>query len=119
MVGITMESDTLGKVAAKLQAKESGIQGFVAAETPGGVRTLQNYGAELAELLSQVAAEAGIGDRIDVPILQGSNLGLSEFAPMKEQSESDPKTASYEIQTRRLYGIAEKMVTFLKDALEK
>lgn len=119
MVGITMESDTLGKVAAKLQAKESGIQGFVAAETPGGVRTLQNYGAELAELLSQAAAEAGIGDRIDVPILQGSNLGLSEFAPMKEQSESDPKTASYEIQTRRLYKIAEKMVTFLKDALEK
>ena len=117
-VGITMESDTLGKVAAKLQAKEKGIDGFVAAESRGAMDRLQAGSEQLQRLLQDFAAENGLGGDVHVPFVQGEHLGLSEFAPMRDRSEDADTKETYQVQTKVLYGIAEKMVTFLRDILE-
>ena len=115
IVDVMMESGLRGKIAATFQAKAHGIKGFVAVENPETEKLLKEHADELTAALGEETEMnyAGIRD-LDLDQFSSGVFGVNA----KTQSEeTDAATETYQIQTTRLYRIAETFIRQLREVL--
>ena len=124
IVDIVLESQFAGKIAATFQAKENGISGMIASDRIEAKEDLEKRLSEIASGLGE-EAELRVAYVKDLNLTQFSNTGLTKgevandlaegnaTAKSKEQTES-AQNADYEVQTTRLYRIAESFIKTIK-----
>lgn len=118
IVDIMMESEIRGKIAATFQAKEDGISGFIASEKVETRDLLAGEAEHLKEMLG--ADEAG---NMDIHYAHISDLDLNHFSMgmFGEKAESvageNSSQKDYQVQTTRLYHIAESFIRQIQTAL--
>lgn len=113
MVDVLMDIDRMGKVAAKFQAKEEGISGLVVSDNEDTRNLLADHMGLLASTIQENGAEA-----VDVRCAIVPDLDLNRFAKENESTTNVDKQEtddSYEIQTARLYNIAESFISLMKE----
>lgn len=128
MVDVLMDIDRMGKVAAKFQAKEDGISGLIATDDEATRNLLADHMGLLASTIQENGAEA-----VDVRCAVVSDLDLDRFAQENEtvshgmgnltdSTQTEDSTTddannedTYEIQTSRLYHIAESFIRVMKE----
>lgn len=115
-VRITMESGVYGKVAAELRAQETGVKGYVAADSRAGTDRLRQEQPYLEELLGELTGDTAEND---IHVIFSEHLDLMRFELSDSKSEYPGDEAQYEIQTKELYGIAEKMIRFFREGITK
>lgn len=113
MVDVLMDIDRMGKVAAKFQAKEEGISGLVVSDNEDTRNLLADHMGLLASTIQENGAEA-----VDVRCAIVPDLDLNRFAKENESTtnvDEQETDDSYEIQTARLYNIAESFISLMKE----
>ena len=108
-----MDIDRMGKVAAKFQAKEEGISGLVVSDNEDTRTLLADHMGLLASTIQENGAEA-----VDVRCAIVPDLDLNRFAKENESTtnvDEQETDDSYEIQTARLYNIAESFISLMKE----
>lgn len=114
VVDITMESALRGKIAATFQAKEKGVTALVVSDNAQTKALLEENAAALMEgLTDEEDAEiryAYISDLEHTSFANGNASGGKE-TPDAEGSEN------YQIQTTRLYRIAESFIRQMREVL--
>lgn len=124
VVDIMLESQFAGKIAATFQAKEHGITGMIASDRR---ETKDNMEKRMDEIL------AGMGEEAEVRIAYMKDLNLVQFsnaeysrndnandladgkATAKSVAQKDSsENAEFEVQTTRLYSIAESFIKVIK-----
>lgn len=115
-VRITMESGMYGKVAAELHAEEKGIRGYLASDSRAGADRLQQELPRVEELLTELNGDP---DANDIRVIFSEHLDLVRFELSGGKSEQPQDEAQREIQTKELYGIAEKMIRFFSEGITK
>lgn len=115
-VRVTMDSAAYGRVAAELQATDRGIKGYFASDSRAGADRLQRELPRLAQLLASDDTDV---DNSDIHAIYSGHLDLVRFE-LAETPDADGQDAqTYGIQTKELYGIAEKVVVFLQEGITK
>lgn len=109
MVEIMFETAKAGKVAASIEAKEKGVSGFVAVDRLDTKKILESHISDITR---------GFGEeQSDLQIAYVSKLNFSRFSShsasgyKSEESEEE----MYEVQTKRLYQIAESFIENVKE----
>lgn len=116
IVDIVMESELRGKIAATFQAKEQGIKGLVAADNQETKELLEEHGVRLTESLGET-------EDTDIHYAYLSDLDLNQFSmgifgvDAKAQPDIDKGTENYQVQTARLYQIAERFIQQIREVL--
>jgi len=116
IVDVMLETQLAGKIAATFQANERGIQGAIATERLETRDDMLEHLAQLAETLKENEAET-----VDVKVAHIPELDLNHFSKTvvaKENSESaeaPEATDAYQVQTTRLYRIAETFIRAVKE----
>jgi ElaB/YqjD/DUF883 family membrane-anchored ribosome-binding protein len=102
LVDIFLDAGKKGKIAASFQAGEQGISGLIAAEDPDTAQELTGQQEQLAQEL---------GEECDLHIVDVPDLSLSRFElASAKRAREDGGTATGEVQTKRLYHIAETLI---------
>ena len=125
MVDILFHGSVTGKVAATFEAKEDGISGMLATDSEETRQLLSDHLGMLADALGDGRAE-----KIDLRVAKVSDVSLDHYtgqvasrntgsAVLEENSgETDAKEESqYEVQTSRLYHIAESFLKTIQEFL--
>lgn len=116
IVDITMESALRGKIAATFQAKEQGVTGLVATDNEETRTLLETHGSALAEGLEHEAGTdihyAYISD-LDLGQFRSGNFGIEAERRVNQDKESE----NYQVQTARLYRIAETFIRQMREVL--
>lgn len=121
IVDVMLESQLAGKIAATFQAKEKGISGVIATDREAAREDMQQQIHRLVEALQGSEAED-----IDIKVAHIPDLNLNHFtntvfakennelgdSPIKEAPE---KTDAYQVQTSRLYHIAESFIRIMRE----
>ena len=115
-VRITMESAVYGKVAAELRREETGIKGYLASDSRTGADRLQQERPRVEELL---AGLTGDGAENEIHVIFSEHLDLVRFELSGGKSEQSQEHAQREVQTKELYGLAEKMIRFFRESITK
>ena len=115
-VRLTLESAVYGKVAAELDVQERGIRGYLASDSRIGVDRLQQEQPRMEELLSELAGDSAENE---IRVIFSDHLDLARFELSGGKSEQSRDEAQREIQTKELYGIAEKMIRFFREGITK
>lgn len=118
VVDITMESNMHGKIAATFQAKEEGLNGFVAAENRETKELLEESVQQLAKLLTEnenLSTDIHCAYVNDLDLNHFSNAVLGNEA--SSATEENSSRENYKIQTARLYHIAESFIRTIKETL--
>ena len=115
-VRITMESAVYGKVAAELRTEETGIKGYLASDSRTGADRLQQERPRVEELL---AGLTGDGAENEIHVIFSEHLDLVRFELSGGKSEQPQENAQREVQTKELYGLAEKMIRFFRESITK
>jgi len=121
IVDVMLESQLAGKIAATFQAKENGISGVIATDREAARVDMQERVHELIEALRD-----GDTEDIDIKVAHIPDLNLNHFTSSvltKESSEdadaqikeAPEKTDAYQVQTSRLYHIAESFIRVIKE----
>lgn len=116
IVDIMMESGLRGKIAATFQAKEQGIKGLVATDNPETRELLKEQGVLLA-------GSFGEEEQMDIHYAHISDLDLNQFSmgtygvDAAEQEAAGKDTEAYQVQTARLYHIAESFIQQIREVL--
>ena len=124
VVDIMLESKFAGKIAATFQAKEHGVTGMIASDRS---ETKDDMEKRLDEIIGGLGEEAEVRVAYvkDLNLIQFSNSSSSKgetvndlaegksTAKTTEQNES-PENTEYEVQTTRLYRIAESFIKVVK-----
>lgn len=114
VVDITMESALRGKIAATFHAKEQGVTGLIAAES-GETRELLEQHRE--ELLEGLAGE----QTADIHYAHIEDLDLNRFGSFAGSAGEKETLAggeeNYQVQTTRLYQIAETFIRQMREVL--
>ena len=108
IVTVTMDTDTLGKVAADFDISEEKISGMIAYDkkTSGqDIKVLQN---NLLEQFSKAQQESGQNKKISISLAETKTLDLNRFGQDRDVEESK------ELSTRELYQTAKAFITALK-----
>jgi hypothetical protein len=102
MVDIFLDAGRRGKIAATFQAGEKGISGLIAVDD---TQTEQEFTAQQEELEKQLEEEC------DIHVAYVPDLSLSRFelASAKRAGEEQVESSG-EVQTKRLYHIAETFI---------
>lgn len=117
-VDIMMESELHGKVAAAFQAKEKGIGGLIATDSQETKEMLENGLSALAEFLSTEGTPVS-----DLHCVHSADLDLNRFSmgaygvEADSQVPTDKESEDYQVQTSRLYRIAESFIKNIKETL--
>lgn len=124
VVDIMLESQLAGKIAATFQAKKHGITGMIASDSK---ETKADMEERLAEIIGGLGeeAEVRVAYMKDLDLLQFANYGtvkedavndLAEgFSTAKSQADNvSEQNTDYEVQTTRLYRIAESFIKTIK-----
>ena len=125
MVDILFHGSVTGKVAATFEAKEDGISGMLATDSEETRQLLSDHLGMLADALGDDRAE-----KIDLRVAKVSNVSLDHYtgqtasrrtgaSAMDAAAENaDEQTgAQYEVQTSRLYHIAESFLKTIQEFL--
>lgn len=116
IVDIAMESELRGKIAATFQAKEQGIKGLVTADNQETKELLEENGTWLKERFEEE-------ENIDLHYAHISDLDLDQFSmgmsgvDANAQTKADKSTGEYQVQTARLYHIAETFIRQIREVL--
>ncbi len=114
VVDITMESELRGKIAATFQAKENGISGFIATDNEETKALLEGQTGELTEQIGEENADMHCAYLAD---LDFAHFGTGLFGANAQSEENSEDTEGYQVQTVRLYRIAEKFIRQMRDVL--
>ena len=127
IVDVMLESEMAGKIAATFQAKEEGISGFVATDNQN-TRTLL---AENMNLFTEAIQESN-EEALDLRIAHVETLDLNHFSGtaivknMKNAAAEaertpieakDTSSEAYQVQTSRLYKVAEAFIHSLGELI--
>ena len=129
VVDIMLESRFSGKIAATFQAKEKGISGVIATDRS---ETKEDMTARLDEILGALqedATEVKVAYIPDLDLTHFSNAIVSKghadsaidalegkvSAGKASEEEAVTDNADYEVQTKRLYRIAESFIKTIKE----
>ena len=115
-VRITMESAAYGKVAAELHAEEQGIRGYLASDSRTGADRLQREQSFMEELLGELTGDTAENE---IRVIYSEHLDLVRFELSGGKSEQPQENAQREVQTKELYGIAEKLIQFFGEGITK
>lgn len=115
VVDVTMESKLRGKIAACFQAKEQGIKGLITTDNQETKALLEEQGSLLAE-------HFGAEDGAELHYAYLSDLDLNHFSMGMfgigaKGADSAPDSEGYEVQTTRLYHIAESFIQQIREVL--
>lgn len=109
MVDIFFENERLGKVAARLQATEKRVEGFVAADRQETFETLKSREQDLARELSDG------GQELRFDFVCQETVSLSVFSRTKSPEGEAREQEDYRVQTGRLYGMARSFLETVKE----
>ena len=114
-VDIMMESGLRGKIAATFQAKEEGITGLVATDHQDTRQLLEDSAAGLLSALGDetVSMNYVYSQEFDMNRFSSGMYGIHAEDSKAESEESE----SYQVQTARLYHIAESFIRTIRDVL--
>ena len=115
-VRITMDTAAYGKVAAELRAEENGIKGYLASNSRDGRDRLRQELPRVEELLGELTGENAANE---VRVLLSQQLDLVNFELTGGDSVKPEGKAQRDVQTKELYGIAEKLICFFREGLTK
>lgn len=119
MVDILLESQLSGKIAATFQAKEKGISGMIATDNPDTKDDMLKRLDQFAKALQGEDIESA-----DIKVAYITDLDLNHFSntPVSKDSadvagkaEASADTDASQIQTTRLYGMAEAFIRVVKE----
>ncbi|MBO5373501.1 MAG: hypothetical protein J6A75_12420 [Lachnospiraceae bacterium] len=108
MVEIMFETSKAGKVAACISAKEEGMDGLVAADSPAMKERLEYFKGRLAE---------AFGEECHLNFAYEKHLDFARFSQnsVAEQNTDTKEGEEYEVQTARLYKIAKSFLEVVKE----
>lgn len=115
-VRITMADSAYGNVAAEFRAEEQGIRGYLASDSREATDRLQRELPRVEELLHALTGEDA---EHDVRVIFSEHLDLVHFELSGKKSREPENEAVRRMQTKELYGIAEKMILFFHEGLTK
>lgn len=117
VVDVMMETELRGRIAATFQAKEQGIKGFVATDN----EETRDLLAERQTLLRDAIGEE---EAVELRYAYISDLDLNHFSmgtfgvdAVEESAAPKEGTEEYQVQTARLYHMAESFIQQLRDML--
>lgn len=125
IVDVMLESRMTGKIAATFQAKEEGISGLVVTDKEETKEWLSEHMEQLSALLRENEQE-----NVDLRTAYVEDLDLNHFSGtvvsknMKsaasqmeaaENGQSKENEETYQVQTTRLYHMAEAFIQFVKE----
>lgn len=116
VVDVMMESELRGKIAATFQAKEQSIKGLIATDNLETKALLEKQGEWLAEGL-------GEEENAELHYAHISDLDLNQFSmgmfgvDAKTEETAEPESETYQVQTARLYHIAESFIQQIREVL--
>lgn len=143
-VDILFESSAMGKVAASFEAKSSSVSGMIAVEDPQTAQTLREHLEAFTEAVKQGPDAAEESVDINVAYVEdlslahyemvnirkanvsgassqneqtsGAKVNDSAMGDSKEATETQTSsTAGYQVQTSRLYHIAESFIRSIQE----
>lgn len=108
MVEVMFDTAKSGKVAACIAAKEDGINGLVAADSPQMKERLETCSAMLSE---------AFGEDCSLSFVYEKHLDFARFSQNSstEQETETTENADFEVQTTRLYKIAKSFLETVKE----
>ena len=118
IVDVTMEQEDTGKIAATFQAKEEGISGLITSDRKETKERLEGMAERLNEQLFGADEKTA-----DIHYAQISDLDLNHFsmgaygADADTTETADAAGESYQVQTARLYRIAENFIQLVQQTL--
>lgn len=119
MVDIVLESQLSGKIAATFQAKEKGISGMIATDNPDTKDDMLKRLDQFVKALRGEdieSADINVAYIKDLDLNHFSNMAVSkDSADVTGKTEASADTDAYQIQTTRLYGMAEAFIRVVKE----
>lgn len=109
LINITLETSRLGKIAAELKAKRSGVTGYIATNSRQARDLLRSMHDDITKALQDDE-----GGSIDINYITSGRLDLNHFAESSGSSEEPESEELRELQTKTLYGMAEGFIKVLK-----
>ena len=116
IVDIMLETKFAGKIAATLQAKEKGVSGVIATDNP---KTREELSTKMDKFLT-IFQKEDMG-QVNLSTALISDLDLNHFSKTNEKTIENTKekapedTDAYQVQTARLYGLAEAFIRVVKE----
>lgn len=116
IVDVTMESSLRGKIAATFQAKENGVSGLIATDNRETQEVLEQSTEALVRRL-------GGEEHADMRVAYLADLDMTHFSMglfgVNAQSEAEEtgENQEYQVQTTRLYHIAEQFIRQIRETL--
>lgn len=107
-VTVTMDTDTLGKVAADFDISEEKISGMIAYDKKTSGQDIKILQDNLQEQFSKAQQESGQNKKISISLAETKTLDLNRFGQDRDVEESK------ELSTRELYQTAKAFITALK-----
>lgn len=137
MVDILFHGNIMGKVAASFEAKENGISGMIATDNEETRQLLADHLNMLVETMNENG-----GEQIDLRVAKVADLSLERYESATNSRQSDgvrkgaikntatnpleesetvqsnaTRNSEYEVQTSRLYHIAESFIKTVQEFL--
>lgn len=109
LVNISLETARFGRIGAEFTAKKDGISGYVVSDSNASKDALQRQSEAIAEALR---GEEDL--ETDIHFVTSHDLDLNRFSQGGGKSEEPESEAVREVQTRRLYGMAEGFIRVLQ-----
>ena len=120
IVDIMLETQLAGKIAATFRAGEKGISGAIATEH---IETKEGMTENMEQLVA--ALQDNKNESVDVKVAHIPDLDLNHFSKtsvatenselLEESKEAPDNTDAYQVQTTRLYRIAEAFIRVVKE----
>lgn len=111
IVDVMLETQFAGKIAATFQANEKGISGAIATDRAEAQEDMRLHMEQLT-----VALQENEKDVIDVKVAHIPDLDLNHFSNATTASKEAPEDSdAYQVQTTRLYRIAESFIRIVKE----
>ena len=111
IVDVMLETQFAGKIAATFQANEKGISGAIATDRAEAQEDMRLHMEQLTTALQENEK-----DVIDVKVAHIPDLDLNHFSNATMASKEAPEDSdAYQVQTTRLYRIAESFIRIVKE----
>lgn len=111
IVDVMLETQFAGKIAATFQANEKGISGAIATDRAEAQEDMRLHMEQLTAALQENEK-----DVIDVKVAHIPDLDLNHFSNATTASkEASEDSDAYQVQTTRLYRIAESFIRIVKE----
>ncbi|MDD6037837.1 MAG: DUF6240 domain-containing protein [bacterium] len=105
-VQISMQVPAYGNVSAELKPKSDRVDGYIAADSRTAVDWLESKTEQINALIGNA-----------VPIVFSAHTDPAAFAVRGRTQTAQVQEETYRAQTKELYQLAEKMITFFREGL--